>query len=158
MKYIIEFGDKPSYQDDNTDFYPCKQIPWWSVSTTYIRKLTPLDKGLEEGKARNENGCVGCRYDDGSIEHSPCDYCCNAYSNQWTAKPRSDEIKVGDEVTPKSNNSNWLGVVVGVDDTNAMVMTRDGYTAMYRLEILKKTSKHFSQVAELLEAMKGGDA
>jgi len=37
-----------------------------------------------------------------------------------------------------------------------MVMTRDGYTAMYRLEILKKTDKHFTQVAELLKAMKGG--
>ena len=73
----------------------------------------------------------------------------------YEEQQKADEIKVGDEVTPKSNDSNWLGVVVGVDDTNAMVMTRDGYTAMYRLEILKKTDKHFSQVAELLKAMNG---
>jgi len=79
------------------------------------------------------------------------------YDEYFDKKQKADaEIKVGDEVTPKSNDSNWLGVVVGVDDTNAMVMTRDGYTAMYRLEILKKTDKHFTQVAELLKAMKGG--
>lgn len=74
----------------------------------------------------------------------------------YEEQKKPDEIKVGDEVTPKSNDINWLGVVVGVDDTNAMVMTRDGYTAMYRLEILKKTGRHFPQVAELLEQMKGG--
>ena len=55
MKYIIEFGDKPSYQDDNADFYPCKQIPWWSVSTTYIRKLTPIDKELIEAYQKGYN-------------------------------------------------------------------------------------------------------
>lgn len=67
------------------------------------------------------------------------------------------EIKVGDEVTLKSNDSKCLGVVVRVDDTNAILMTRDGYTTMYRLEILKKTGCHFPQVAELMEAMKVGE-
>ena len=66
-----------------------------------------------------------------------------------------DEIKVGDEVMLKSNDSNCLGVVVRVDDTNAILMTRDGYTTMYLLEILKKTDCHFPQVAELLKAMNG---
>lgn len=66
-----------------------------------------------------------------------------------------DVIEVGDEVTLKSNDSNCLGVVVRVDDTNAILMTRDGYTTMYRLEILKKTDCHFPQVAELIKAMKG---
>lgn len=55
-------------------------------------------KGLETGKARNEDGCIECRYDDGTIEHSPCNYCCNAYSNQWQAKSKSNKFKIGEEV------------------------------------------------------------
>ena len=172
MKYIIEIEDVPFSKvridadngAQNINLYRAKGFNALVFDKHGLDKLTPLDKALEEsyqkglcdGKARNEDGCIGCRYDDGTTEHSPCNYCCNAYSNQWSAKPCSDEIKVGDEVTPKSNNSNWLGVVVGVDDTNAMVMTRDGYTAMYRLEILKNTGKHFPQMAELLRGMKEG--
>ena len=43
-----------------------------------------------------------------------------------------DEIEVGDEVTPK-RNVGWKGVVVGIDDDNAMVMTSDGYSARHRI-------------------------
>lgn len=54
-------------------------------------------KGFEDGKAVSDKGCEGCMYQDKTIEHHPCDYCRNAYLNQWQAKT-DDEIKVGDEV------------------------------------------------------------
>ena len=105
-KYVIKFEDNPWYQDDGVGYYKCGEIPWWSAKRSDIKKLTPLDKeleesyqkGLEDGMARNENGCVGCKYDNERIDHAPCIYCCNAYSNQWMAKEKSDEINVGDEV------------------------------------------------------------
>ena len=115
-------------------------------------------RGLEEGKARNENGCVGCRYDDGTTEHSPCDYCCNAYSNQWSAKPCSDEIKVGDEVIPIDAIRRPF-VVVSIENNviNGFDLA-NGYTprGCHRDEThWEKTGRHFPQVAELLKAMKG---
>lgn len=65
---------------------------------------------------------------------------------------QDDKIDVGDEVTPK-RNVGWKGVVVGIDDDNAMVMTSDGYSAMYQIEILCKTGRHFD-IASILEDMR----
>ena len=65
---------------------------------------------------------------------------------------QNDKIEVGDEVTPK-RNVGWKGVVVGIDDDNAMVMTSDGYSAMYQIEILCKTGRHFD-IASILEDMR----
>ena len=116
-------------------------------------------KGLEEGKARNEYGCVGCRYDDGMTDHSPCDYCCNAYSNQWSAKPCSDEIKVGDEVIPIDAIRRPFVVVSTDNNVIQGFDLTDGYTprGCERDETLwKKTGRHFPQIAELLKAMKEG--
>ena len=61
---------------------------------------TAYQRGLEDGKADNDKRCVGCKFEGNGKDHSPCDYCCNCYSSQWTAK--DDKIEVGDEV-------NWLG-------------------------------------------------
>ena len=72
-----------------------------------------------------------------------------AYEEKQKAE---DEIKVGDEVTPK-RNVGWKGVVVGIDDDNAMVMTSDGYSAMYQIEILCKTGRHFD-IASILKEMR----
>ena len=63
-----------------------------------------------------------------------------------------DKIEVGDEVTP-NRNVGWKGVVVGIDDDNAMVMTSDGYSAMYQIEILCKTGRHFD-IESILEDMR----
>lgn len=111
-------------------------------------------RGLDDGKARNENGCVGCRYDDGTTEHSPCNYCCNAYSNQWSAKPCSDEkIKVGDEVKDRTDD---CGVVTGIYGNDAYVLWQDGSTGNYAVDELIKTGRHFNFLASLLNAMKEG--
>ena len=64
---------------------------------------------------------------------------------------KKDRIEVGDEVTPK--RAGWKGVVIGIDDDNAMVMTSDGYSAMYQIEILCKTGRHFD-IASILKEMR----
>lgn len=120
-------------------------------------------QGLEDGKARNESGCIGCRYDDGTTEHSPCDYCCNAYSNQWSAKPCSDEIEVGDEVTYTFIDGAEIPpfVVFAIKDNGENRRYYEGYRRTDGKWVgggldYKKTGRHFPQVAELLEAMKEG--
>lgn len=112
-------------------------------------------KGLEAGKARNEDGCIGCRYDDGTIEHSPCNYCCNAYSNQWMAKEKSDEIKVGDEVESLCTGTTFI-----IHEINENCVK--GYNFNSRVTCyseknnFKKTGRHFQRIKELIEAMKEG--
>lgn len=173
MKYIIEIEDEPFGRNDDhniphgmDELYKAKGFNALVFDKHGLDKLTPFDKELEEsyqkglcdGKARNESGCIGCRYDDGTTEHSPCDYCCNAYSNQWSAKPCSDEIEVGDEVEAYSGRAIVFGTFT---DTKGNKYCRYWYPSESRFdkdktEHLKKTGRHNPLVEELLEAMKEG--
>lgn len=176
MKYIIEIEDEPFGRNDDPviphgmdELYRAKGFNSLVFDKNGLDKLTPLDKELEEAYEKGLNDAWKAitkiaKMPDGEREKVFGDWWISNILNKFSAheiinildgyEPEQDEIKVGDEVTPKSNDSNWLGVVVGVDDTNAMVMTKDGYTAMYRFEILKKTDRHFPQAVELLNAMK----
>ena len=60
------------------------------------RYCNEYQRGLKDGKAVNDKGCEGCKWEGNGKDHSPCDYCCNCYSSQWAAKQTDDEIKVGD--------------------------------------------------------------
>ena len=194
-KYIIEFGDKPSYQDDNADFYPCKQIPWWSVSTTYIRKLAPLDKalneayqkGYDEAKLIYQNPNAESDYQRGlddawetitTIAKMPDGERGKVFGDTWIAnilnrnslaeiteklkaneRQKADaEIKVGDEVEAYSGRAVVFGTFI---DKNGDEFCRYWYPNEDRFDRnktkkLKKTGRHFSQVAELLKVMKEG--
>ena len=114
---------------------------------------TAYQKGFEDGKAVNDKRCEGCLYNDGTKEHSPCDICCNAYLNRWTAKPQEDDkIEVGDEVI--YNGTTKCIVVRPEDDERyASLIDSDGthYSADHRE--CKKTGRHFD-IKGILEAMK----
>ena len=114
---------------------------------------TAYQKGFEDGKAVNDKRCEGCLYNDGTKEHSPCDICCNAYLNRWTAKPQEDDkIEVGDEVI--YNGTTKCIVVRPEDDERyASLIDSDGthYSADHRE--CKKTGRHFD-IQSILEAMK----
>ena len=114
---------------------------------------TAYQKGFEDGKAVNGKRCEGCLYNDGTKEHSPCDICCNAYLNRWTAKPQEDDkIEVGDEVI--YNGTTKCIVVRPEDDERyASLIDSDGthYSADHRE--CKKTGRHFD-IASILEDMK----
>ena len=167
-KYIIEIEDVPFSKvridadgAQNINLYRAKGFNALVFDEHGLDKLTPLDKereeayqkGLEDGKARNENGCIGCRYDDGTTEHSPCNYCCNAYSNQWMAKEKTDKIVVGDEVKDRTDD---CGVVTWIYGNDAYVLWQDGSTGNYAADELIKTGRHFNFLASLLNAMKEG--
>lgn len=116
-------------------------------------------KGFEAGKAQNEDGCIGCMYDDGTIEHSLCDYCCNAYSNQWRAKSKSNKIKIGEEVITSDDKKR--AIVIDVDiikETNATIVKvlKGTDTWWYKISELTKTGRYFPQIEELFKAMEEG--
>ena len=118
-------------------------------------------KGLHDGKARNENGCVGCMYEKVVItDNTPCECCCNAYSNKWQAKPEPDEIKVGDEVRNTLGlMDNAVGFVIGITIEGDYNVSRyiDGKikTGTWRRENCVKTGKHSDAIVQLLAEMKG---
>ena len=53
-------------------------------------------RGFEDGKEAINKGCEGCRHE--AIHSECCKFCCNNYSNLWTAKKQDGKIEVGDEV------------------------------------------------------------
>ena len=72
-------------------------------------------RGLEDGKAVNDKGCEGCMYNDGAKEHSPCDICCNAYLNRWTAKEKYSDII-------RNGIHNWVTELnIGLEDISKIL-------------------------------------
>ena len=111
-KYIIEI--KPEYEDkfrgvmilgaENSNLYVDSNTvdELEELNSDYINEHfsdlqdTAYQKGFEKGKDVRIKGCEGCMYQDTTIEHNPCNLCCNAFLNRWTAK--ADKIEVRDEV------------------------------------------------------------
>lgn len=65
------------------------------------------------------------------------------------------EIKVGDEVIKRLEKSTITFVLFAVSDDRIYGFTKDGlWVACYKKEV-RKTGRHFSEIAEVMEAMKG---
>lgn len=112
-------------------------------------------RGLEDGKALSGRSCEGCVYQDKTIEHHPCDYCRNAYLNQWQAKT-DDEIKVGDEVKWEGVNFTVLRVFTPkgcYEQCDGFDCDGNGYTNILTKDVTK-TNRHFD-IQKILEEMKG---
>ena len=110
-------------------------------------------KGLEDGKAVHEKGCEGCEYEE--VVGLRCRCCANRYPNQWKAKQTDDEIKVGDEVTHKSDSVVWKAVCIqiDVDGRHMNLMGHTGAVGYYPVDDFKKTGRHYD-IDKILEAMK----
>lgn len=176
MKYIIEIADNclVEYNKDMDTYfgtlYRAKGFNTLVFDKEGLDRLTPLDKalsselekayqkGFEAGKAQDEDRCIGCKYDDGTTEHSPCDYCCNAYSNQWQAKPKSNEFKIGEEVITSNKKRAIVIDVDVIEETNATIVKvlKGTCTWWYKISELTKTGRYFPQIEELFRAMKEG--
>lgn len=50
MKYIIEFEDEPCMREDGLNFYKCIQAPWYQLSYSVIKRLTPYEPERKKGK------------------------------------------------------------------------------------------------------------
>ncbi len=75
-------------------------------------------RGVEKGKAVNDKGCEGCKYEE--VRDERCRCCTNFYCNQWTAK--DDKFELGDEII---DSNGVKGCVVSNDN--------EGYDTMYAL-------------------------
>jgi len=137
--YINEhFGD---LQDDayNKGYAQCQDD--YSDALKHA-KDTAYKKGFEDGKAVNDKGCEGCKYDSGTVGRHPCISCCNYYQNYWAAKKQDDEIKVGDEVI-YNGTTKCLVVRPETDERYAVLIDGNGYHYSADHRECKKTGRHF---------------
>lgn len=166
MKYVLEI--KPEYEDsfkglmilgakDSNLFVDMLGVEnLEELNADYINEHfgdlqeQAYQKGFENGKAVHERGCEGCKWEGDASTCSPCERCCNCYHNEWTAK--DDKIEVGDEVKPKAN-SDWKGLVVGIDGNDIVVMASDGYSTSYPTHLMERTGRHFD-ITSILEDMR----
>ena len=169
-KYIIEI--KPEYEDkfrgvmilgaENSNLYVDSNTvdELEELNSDYINEHfsdlqdTAYQKGFEKGKDVRIKGCEGCMYQDTTIEHNPCNLCCNAFLNRWTAK--ADKIEVRDEVV-WTEDENVVIVVTSIYTTDNMEwcdgFCKDGKVYSILTENARKTGRHFD-IASILEAMK----
>ena len=166
MKYIIEIPDDVQYvllngKADNKYYTAVRPIAELEeLNSDYINEHfsdlqdTAYQKGFEKGKDVRIKGCEGCMYQDTTIEHNPCNLCCNAFLNRWTAK--ADKIEVRDEVV-WTEDENVVIVVTSIYTTDNMEwcdgFCKDGKVYSILTENARKTGRHFD-IASILEAMK----
>ena len=105
-------------------------------------------KGFEEGKAVSNKGCEGCKCE--THKDGTCIMCSNNYMNQWAAN--DDEIKVGDEVYCKGDDTSDSGVVTWVGKKRVCTMWQDGSAGEVEKDELIKTNRHFD-IASILKEM-----
>ena len=175
MKYIIEFEDEYSMNEGGMKYHQCKQVPYWSVSHGIIKNLTPytepdlnplVDEAVETIEdevwelADNIHGmiiqdrmsCFGFALT--SAVTSNLSYReAKAKYEAWLKK--KDEIHVGDEVYPC--NPKAPRVVTKIHNRVAYQMGHDGNMWADDIDDLHKTGRHFDEVADLLEKMRGGE-
>ena len=76
MKYIIELEDEPCMREDGLNFYKCIQVPWYQMSDSVIKRLTPYEPERKKGN------WVGI--DDDPCDVFECDQCGAIYeTNTW---------------------------------------------------------------------------
>ena len=167
MKYIIEFEDEYSMNEGGMKYHQCKQVPYWSVSHGIIKNLTPYTepdrKAIEDEVWEFLNFFTGMspeeRYEcfDKVFSHmivSTMSYReAKAKYEAWLKQ--KDEIHVGDEVYPC--NPKAPRVVTKIHNRVAYQMGHDGNMWADDIDDLHKTGRHFDEVADLLEKMRGGE-
>ena len=112
-------------------------------------------RGFEDGKAVNDKGCEGCKYQANRELTCPCSECANNFKNQWTAK--DDKIEVGDEVEWDGDKYIVTYLNKGINTGEIQdydVMGADGSVMGYVSKCaITKTGRHFD-IASILEEMR----
>ena len=165
MKYIIEI--KPEYEDttkgimvlgarDGNTYYDMLAVEdLEELNSDYINEHfgdlqdTAYQRGLEDGKAVNDKGCEGCKF-EGNPSDNPCKCCSNGYPNQWTAEQTDNCIEIGDEVEVLNSGSKYL--IAWFAGTSLCGFAHDGVTCRLQPSDVRKTGRHFD-IASILNEM-----
>lgn len=116
---------------------------------------------IEKQGVEVHDGCDGCEYELCDGEKPPCIKCKASYRDLY--KPKSNEIKVGDEVEFEIRSDgkefSGKGIVLGMPEhmvDTLSVLLEDEYSVYCVPTMFSvKTGRHFPQIAEALEQIKG---
>jgi len=128
------------------------------LTTDYINEHFPdllvqasYQRGFEDGKAVNDKGCEGCKYQANKELTCPCSECANNYKNYWT----KEEFVRGDVVADEDGTR---GIVVssGNNESNLLYALFKGYRVPQSVvgKYYKKTGKHYD-IDKFLDEIKG---
>lgn len=141
-----------------------------TIAVENLEQYTPVDvekvydkayrdgynKGIKDGKAINDKGCEGCKYQANRELTCPCSECANNYKNQWTAKSPIDDGFVRGDVVVDENGTK--GIVVSNDnneDFSLYVLFGDHRIPQNVSKTwYKKTGEHYD-IDKFLDEVKG---
>lgn len=165
MKYIIEFEDEYSMNEGGMKYHQCKQVPYWSVSHGIIKNLTPYTepdrKAIEDEVwkladtihgmiIQDKMSCFGFSLTSAVTSNLSYQEAKAKYEAWFKQK---DEIRVGDEV--KHRGRNYVVGYVGADKVYHLIDENWLRTVVQGGYQLIKTGRHFPEVAQLLDKMRG---
>lgn len=164
-KYIIELNDdvqivqKVGVTNNGNAFsigiykYILEQYTPVDVEKIYDKAYKDgYNKGIKDGKAVNDKGCEGCKYQANKELTCPCSECANNYKNKWTAK--DGKIVVGDEVVDKNDYKTIVTYIYG-DLFDGLCSDGSTMTNLF-LDDNHKTGRHFD-IDKILDEMKGNN-
>lgn len=167
MKYIIEFEDEYSMNEGGMKYHQCKQVPYWSVSHGIIKNLTPYTepdrKDIEDEVWEFVRKCLmmdGSDFVEIFDSYSYINLLEYSYQEAKTKfeawKKKMDEtIHCGDEIISEEDDVKAI-MLDCADYESIYVLTEHGCVERWKdLDGVKKTGRHFPEVAELLRKMRG---
>lgn len=163
MKYIIEIEDEPYMREDGVNYYTCKSARWYKLSETIINRLIPYTepdrKAIEDEVWRFAWEVLQLDlpvfreifgYDTVKMDYRDFKYKYEAWLKQ-----KDETFDTGDEVYNKEIDSK--GVILRRYNSDTLDILWDDGSAgeTFTIKAITKTGRHFPEVAELLEKMKG---
>ena len=170
-KYIIELLDECNSEFKGIMVFGLAQEKQISVELIPEESLRPYtepephaevtadayQRGYEAGLNDEKEGkatCQYCEYEYLDETEEPCKKCCKAYMNKYKPKVKEEQIRVGDEVNAPFGKA----IVVNIDSVAEKIwlVYADGHGGFeYFKDAPTKTGRHFPEIAEVLEKMRG---
>lgn len=107
----------------------------------------------KEGKAT----CQYCEYEYLDETEEPCKKCCNAYMNKYKPKAKKEQIQVGDEVKNTQTDARFIVTHMWENNHGEKGVSGFNYECSAfstALDLVRKTGRHFPEIAEVLQKMK----
>lgn len=144
-QFLVVYGTEPIGSKIRT--YTIEMAETEELNSDYINEYfeqllnEAYQRGYEEGKAVNDKGCEGCKYQANKELTCPCSECANNYKNYWTEKK---QFVRGDEVVGENGIK---GIVVSSenDEDSSLYVLFNEYRVPQNVtqKFYKKTGKHY---------------
>ena len=157
--YIIHFDDRPWEDLDDELYYRCFEIPWFSTTKTTISRLTPYteDSAYAHGYTEAESKYREIRDE---LEKQAYQRGYETGYEDGYNEPGKGKIQVGDEVKNTQTDARFIVTHMWVNNHGEKGVSGFNYECSAfstALDLVRKTGRHFPEIAEVLQKMKETD-